>query len=59
MIACACGGILEVGLFTLIVTAVSAVITRIVNTDRRRRYNRAIGAQVFYYAQQSNEELAA
>jgi len=35
--ACLCGGALEVGLFALIVTAVSAFITWIVNKFRRRR----------------------
>lgn len=53
MLACTCGGILEVGLF-VIVAAVSAFITRVVNWRRRHIY-----AQVLKYAQQSNQELAA
>lgn len=59
MLACACGGILEVGLFTLIVTTVSAVITRVINRVRRRRYHRALALQIVQYAEQSNQELSS
>ena len=59
MIACACGGILEVGLFSLIVTGVAIAITWVTNRIRRRRYCRAIANDLAFYAQQSNEELAA
>lgn len=59
MLACACGGILEVGLFSLIVTGIASAITWVTNRIRRRRYYRAIANDVLFYVQQSNEELAA
>lgn len=59
MIACACCGILEIGVIAFIVSAVSAIITRIVNFIRRRRHNQEIAEQLMNYAQQSNEELAS
>lgn len=54
MLACTCGGILEVGLF-VIVAAVSAFITRVVNWRRRQH----IYTQIAQLAKQSNQELAA
>lgn len=53
MLACTCGGILEVGLLTL-VALISAFITRVVNWRRRHIYT-----QIAQLAKQSNQELAA
>lgn len=53
---CACGGVVEIG---IVAGIVSVVVTRVINFFRRRRYYRALSAQIAHYAQQSNMDLAS
>ena len=47
MLACACGGILEVGLVAFIVTGVSSLLTWTFNRIRYERYARQVALDRF------------
>lgn len=47
MIACVCGGILEVGLFTFIVTGVTSLLTWTFNRIRYERYKRQVDFDLY------------